>query len=386
MPSCWIEINLAAITANFKAVQELVGEGVSIIAVVKANAYGHGAVEVSKALVKAGAPCLAVTRIEEAVPLREAGITAPILLLAPAPPDEVGEVVAHDLIACLGSYEDARLLSVAAQKQRKTVRAQLKVDTGMHRFGVPAHSAPATATHIAELPSIKLEAAFTHFAFAGGPMKDTPKVHLQFSQFQPLVRRLSHALSVPPNGFHCANSAALVRFPSMRLSTVRAGTVLYGQMPSAPTAESAQQQRLKLENTFQAKARVLVIREVERGDTVGYGGEWTAPRKSRIAVLGIGFADGFSQEPHTRKEAPVASIKKHARGIALDTARSFGLVGEEAARTVTIRNKHLPLVGRIAMQTCTVDVTQADDIAVGDEALISLRRTSAGAHLPRIYL
>jgi alanine racemase len=385
MASCWIEVNLGAITNNYRAIQELVGEGVKIICVVKANAYGHGAIEVSRALSQAGAPCLAVTRLEEAIPIREAGVLSPLLLLAPAPPDEVSEIIVHDLTACISSYDDAERLSLAAQKQGRVARAHLKVDTGMNRFGVAAEDAVETARRISSLPGLQIEAAFTHFAFAGGSVKDTPKVHAQFALFQPLVRQISHAINISPTGFHCANSAAIVRFPSMRLSCVRAGTILYGQIPSALTAESATQQRLKLANTFQAKARVLAVKSVRAGQTVGYGGEWKAPRTSRIAIIGIGFADGFAQEPQTRQEAPLAAVQKSARTLAREAARGFGLVGEAAARTVTIREKRAPIVGRIAMQTSAVDVTEIEATRPGDEVLVSLRRTSAGAHLLRKY-
>ena len=385
MPSCWIEVNLSAIQNNFRALQELAGEGVRLICVVKANAYGHGAIEVSRALRDAGAEYLAVTRIEEAVPIRQAGVSTPILLLAPAPADEVGEIVAHDLTACLNSYEDARLLSVAAQKQNKPARAQLKIDTGMNRFGVRAESAVSVARQIKELPQLQLEAAFTHFARAGGTAHDMTHVHAQFAVFQPLMRQVSHAVQISPTGFHCANSAAFLRFPAMRLSCSRVGTVLYGQFPSPVAEECATQQRLKLEDTWQAKARVLALREVMPGEAVGYGGEWTARKKSKIAVIGIGYADGFAQEPQTRREEGVKALRKHARNFARDTARTFGYGPPDAPRTVTIRGARAPIVGRIAMQTSTIDVTNIEGASVGDEVLVFLRRTSAGAHLPRKF-
>src|SRR5690606_17943037 len=137
---------------NFEELQGLVSHGVAVIGVVKANAYGLGAVEVSQTLEKAGAAMLAVTRLEEAIPLRQAGVGAPILMLAPALPDEVDDVVANDLTACVGRYEDARLLSIAAQKQQKQIKVHLKVNTGMNRFGVPAETAIETARHLLEMP------------------------------------------------------------------------------------------------------------------------------------------------------------------------------------------------------------------------------------------
>lgn len=385
MPSCWIEVDLNAIKNNYRAIYEVMNGSVDIIAVLKANAYGHGAVEVAKTLAGLGPKSLAVTRLEEALPIRQAGVSAPLLLLAPALPDEVAEVVAQDLIACISSFEDAERLSQAAAAQNKTALAQLKVDTGMGRFGVRPEEAVEVARKIAALPNLQLEAAWTHFAYAAGVARDTTKVHQQFALFQPLVRQVSHAAGIVPHGFHCANSAALLRFPSMRLSCARAGTILYGQMPSPLAGESATQLHLKLENTFQAKARILAIKTVRTGESVGYGGEWTASRPTKIATIGIGFADGFSQEPQTRREAPAVALKKTARQAAIQVAQMTGLKGEGATRTVHVRGQKAPIVGRIAMQSCAVDVTKVQGVEVGDEVLVSLRRTSAGAHLPRIY-
>lgn len=386
MPNCWIEINLRAIENNFRAIQELVGPSVDVIAVVKANAYGHGAVEVARTLSAAGAKYLAVTRLEEAIPLRAAGVLTPILLLAPALPDEVKELIPYRLTACISSWEDAELLSDAAEGQGAVARAQLKVDTGMGRFGVMPENAVGIAQQIASLPGIELEAAWTHFAYASGAARDTPLVHQQFSYFQPLMRRISHAIGISPSGFHCANSAALLRFPAMRLSCVRAGTILYGQMPSPLTAEAAVQQRLELQNTFQAKTRVLAVKTIRRGQAVGYGGEWTAPRVSKIATIGIGFADGFALEPQTRSEAPPAALKTTARQAALEVARMAKIKGAPAGRTVIIRDQKVPVVGRIAMQSCAVDVTKIEGVQPGDEVVVAMRRTSAGAHLPRVYV
>lgn len=379
-------MDLNAIRNNYRAVQDVCGNGVSVIAILKANAYGHGAVEVAKILSEAGAEYLAVTRLEEAIPIRAAGVLTPLLLLAPALPDEVGEVVAQDLTACISSFEDAERLSQAAKAQNKTARAQLKVDTGMGRFGVQPEEAVEIARKIVTLPNLQLEAAWTHFAFAAGVVRDTPKVHQQFALFQPLIQQISRAAGIRPQGFHCANSAAILRFPSMRLSCVRAGTILYGQMPSPLAEEAAMQLHLKLENTFQAKARVLSVKTMWPGQSVGYGGEWTASRPSKIATIGIGFADGFTQEPQTRQDAPTAALKKTARQAAIQVAQMTGLKSEGATRTVRIRNQKAVIVGRIAMQSCAVDVTKIEGVEIGDEVLVSLRRTSAGSHLPRVYI
>lgn len=382
MPNCWIEVNLNAIENNFRAIGTLLGDDVTLIAVLKANAYGHGAVEVARALSEAGAKYLAVTRLEEAIPIRAAGILTPILLLSPALPGEAHELIPYRLTACLSCFEDAERLSQAAQKQGGVARAQLKIDTGMGRFGVTPEEALETGRKIAALPGIELEAAWTHFAFAGGTARDTAKVESQFARFEPLIEPLSRKLGLAPRNFHCANSAAILRFPAMRLSCARAGTMLYGQMPSALSAQAAAQQQLKLDNTFQAKARILSVKTIAQGQSVGYGGEWVAARPSKIATVGIGFADGFAVEPQTRSEAPLALLQKTMRQITHAVMKK----GQTAMRTVTINGQKAPIVGRIAMQSCAVDVTDLNPVAMGDEVLVSLRRTAAGAHLPRVYI
>lgn len=387
MPSCWIEVNLDAIKHNARAIQELIGPTTTMIAVIKANAYGHGAVEVARALVEEGVPQLAVTRLDEALPVRAAGITVPILLLAPALPDELDEVVAQSLTACASSFEDARLLSVAAGRQNKTARVQLKVDTGMGRLGVEPEHAAEIAGRIAELPNIEMEAAFTHFATAAGPVRETASVHAQFAKFQPLVHFISRAAGIPPTRFHCANSAAILRFPSMRLSCVRPGTILYGQYPSPAVAEEGTRCGLKLRaDTFKAKARIIAVKAMQPGQTLGYGSEWRATRPSRIATIAVGYADGLTQEPHTRSDPPHIMLRQTALQAVKQVAQWTGLKPQDAARTAQFRDQRVPIIGRIAMQQCSLDVTDFSDVAIGEEVVVSMRRTSAGAHLPRVYI
>lgn len=386
MPSCWVEVNLDAIKHNLRAIRELLGPTLDIIAVVKANAYGHGAVEVSRALAAEGVGYLAVTRVEEAIPIREAGITTPILLLAPALPDEAELVVEHDLTACICTLEDARLLSEAATRRGKTARGQLKVNTGMGRLGVEPEQAVDLARLIAELPNMALEAAFTHFAQAAGPARETATVQDQFAKFQPLVHHISRAANLQPNRFHCANSATLLRFPSMRLSCVRPGTILYGQYPSPLAAEAGEKYHLELRDPFSVKARIVAIKDIERGQPVGYGCEWRAARPSRIATIAAGYFDGLTQEPHTRNDPPHIALRQTLRTAAKQTAQWTGLKAGDLPRTAVVKGARVPIIGRIAMQQCSLDITGLEGVAVGDETTIFMRRTSAGSHLPRVYI
>lgn len=376
MFSCWIEVNRDALRANFRGLQTLVGPDVALIAVVKANAFGLGAIEVSRVLTQEGAPMLAVTRVEEALPLREAGISIAILLLTPALPDECEAVVTHDLTATVTSFEDALSLSETAAKLNLTAHAQLKINTGMGRLGVEASDAVALAQRIQTLPNLQLETAWTHFARA--LEADDKPVRAQWAQFQSVTQRLERECGMSGRGFHCANSAALLRFPAMRLHCVRPGTLLYGQFPSPEAKVAGQKDGLTLRDPFSARARIISIREVKAGQTIGYGGEWTAKRASRIATLPIGYADGLSQEPQARVETPSLILSRAARRLVANL--------KGANRTVSIGPRKLPIIGRIAMQQCSIDITDAPDVKLGDVATLFVRRTSAGAHLPRVYV
>lgn len=384
MPSCWVEVNLDALRHNFHAIRDLVGHETTIIAVIKANAYGHGAVEVARAFSAEGARYLAVTRVDEAIPLRAAGVLTPILLLTPALEDELEHVVTHRLTACLADYEDAARLSAVAVKMKATARVQLKVNTGMGRLGVEPGEAVEVATRISALPNLQFEAAFTHFAQAAG--KDTTATHLQYSKFQPLIHHIARATNVPPQQFHCANSAAVLRYPSMRLSCVRPGTILYGQYPSALVAEAATQQRLELRDTFAVKARIIAIKTLQPGQPVGYGGEWTARRVSRLASIAVGYADGLSQEPQTHYVAPHVALTQSLRQATKQAAQLGGIKPGDAPRTVLLHGQRVPIVGRISMQQCSIDITDLPNAQIGDEVSVFMRRTSTGAHLPRLYV
>ena len=375
--TCWIEIDLSAIRHNFNQVQKLIGSSASIIAVVKANAYGHGAAAVSLALEKENLRALAVTKIEEARELREAGIQKSILLLAPILAEQADETVQLDLTPCVTCEADAKVLSEAAERFGKTINVHLKIDTGMGRFGVNSRKAVEAAKQIAALPNLKIEGVYTHFANANtdGARPSAPQ---QFHVFQTLIKPLQEQLGLAPEAFHCANSAATLRFPQTRLQCVRVGTLLYGQYPSA-AAKNAAPNDFKLRETFCAKARIVTIKQIKTGQSVGYGSEWTAKKSATIAIVAAGFADGLSMEPHAREES-ISQLAKSTfrRGY-------HALRGNDASRLVTINGQKAPIVGRIAMQTCAIDVSNIANCKTGDEVLLPMRRLAASALLPRVY-
>ena len=370
MHSCYIEINRDALRHNFRQVKKLVGDSTQIIAVVKSNAYGHGAAEASRVFAQEGAQMLAVTRLEEAIELRDANIETPVLLLAPPLPHQENEAVARDLTCCVSCLDDARRLSVAAVAQNKRVLVQLKINSGMGRLGVEVEDALQAAQEISSLPSLQLNAVWTHFAFAGE--RDPSSTRSAFASFQKTAQQIEKATGI--GDFHCANSSATLRFPETRLGCVRPGTVLYGQFPSDEARQAAKGQ-IELRDGFKVCARVLAIREIKAGQTVGYGGEWRASKPTRIATIAIGWADGLTLSPDARTPDARRSLISALKSIV-----------RKPARYVTFNAQRAPIIGRIAMQQTSVDVSQLPQISVGDAVVVPMRRLSASALLPRVYV
>jgi alanine racemase len=374
--TCWIEIDLSSIRHNFREIQKLIAPA-QIIAVTKANAYGHGAAAVSLALEKESIRSFAVTKIEEARELRNAGVQKSILLLAPLLEEQADEAIQLNLTPCVTCEADAKVLSDAAARASRAVNVHLKIDTGMGRFGVDSRKAVDVAKQIAALPNLKIEGVYTHFANANSDGA-RPSALQQFHVFQTLIQPLQNQLGLTPEMFHCANSAATLRFPQTRLQCVRVGTLLYGQYPSA-VAKNAAPDDFKLCETFCAKARIVAIKKIKTGQSVGYGSEWTAKKTSAIAIVAAGFADGLGMEPQTRVE----SISQLAKST---FKRGYqALRGNNTARSVIIHGQKAPIAGRIAMQTCAIDVSDIANVKVGDEVILPMRRLAASALLPRIY-
>ncbi len=366
--ACWIEINRAALRHNFAQIQNLVGE-TKIIAVVKANAFGCGALECSRVFAESGAEMLAVTRVEEAAELRKGGIEAPVLLLSPTPQDELETVAELGLIALISNLEEAQALDAIAQKMGFVASTHLKINTGMNRFGVRPDGVAEIVGRSRKLSNLKIEAAFTHFANASAP--DAAPTLAQFEEFQ------NATCGLKAMKFHVANSAATLRFPPMRLDFVRPGTLLYGQFP---TPELGKNSGLKLRDPFSVKAKVVAIQSLKKGEKFGYGSEWTAPNDQKIAILAVGFADGLSMEPNARALSPLQAMK-----AGIERAARLKK-NPHAGRTVTIRERKAPIIGRIAMQTCALDVSKIEGIQLGDIATVPMRRLAAGQNLPRVYV
>ncbi len=329
MDGCWVEVNLANIGRNLELVRSITG-GAKVIAVVKANAYGHGLIPVARYL-QDKADMLAVARLEEAVRLREAGIRAPILNLYPVLPDEVEPVVDYSITQSVDDLNLTRELSRCARDRGTRVKVHLKVDTGMVRTGVWYSDAIGMAFRLSEMQNIEMEGIFTHFSSADDP--DPEFTLIQLNRFQEVLDGLRGRGICPPI-VHAANSAAIMAFPKMNFTAVRPGLMLYG-VPPSPHLEG----RLDLRPALTWKTRVISLKRVGAYQPVGYGRAYKTLRSSLIATLRVGYGDGYRWH--------------------LSNCGKVLIKGEEA-----------PVVGRICMDTLMCDVTDISNVRVGDEAVL----------------
>ena len=281
----WAEISLSALKANFKALQKL-AKGSEVLPVVKANAYGHGLVPVSKVLLQAGAKFLAVAFVQEGVELRRAGFDCPILVLTPTLPAEMPALLKNRLTPQVSSVEGALELSRAARKlQIKNLVVHVKIDTGMARVGVQASRALKEISEIQKIPGIRIEGVYTHLATAD--WTDPKYAWRQITLFRQALEQMNRQGITPAT--HVANSAALLTYyPQSKGTWVRPGIALYGVYPNP-----GMKNRVKLTPVMQLKTRVLHTKTLEKGESVSYGRTYKAKKRIKVATLGLGYADGL---------------------------------------------------------------------------------------------
>jgi alanine racemase len=340
--------------------------GPSMIAVVKADAYGHGLVPAARIFEDAGAALLAVTTAEEALELRAGGVAAEILVFLPPPASQVTELAASGIHVTVAGADDIARLQAGAEKAKRSARVHLKVDSGMGRLGVLPGQAVDVAKTVASTPWLELAGVYTHFARA--LEADASPTRRQFETFEKVLAGLAVA-GIDPGLRHCANSAALLMDSRYWLDAVRPGTLLYGQYPAGHLPRA-----LDLKDSWKLHVRVAVVREVPAGTAIGYGGEFVTRRATRLAVLPIGYSDGFTVAP--------ASVNAGLRGVkSLIASLRPGHTGP----TVTVRDRKAPVVGRVAMQLTSIDVTDIPGVAVGDIVTVPARRLMTSSRIPRIY-
>lgn len=286
----WAEIDLKNLEHNYKEIRRLVGSKVEIMAIVKANAYGHGAVTVAQTLDKAGAERFGVAIMNEAVLLREAGIKKPILILGWTPSDDYVRALNNDIILTIYSLEEAERLSRICKEYDVKAKVHLKIDTGMGRIGFQTDDEDKEKVKkILQLPELMIEGVFTHFAMADA--KDKTYTNKQIEKFSTFIKEVEQETGYYFPIKYLANSAAIIDHPEVYFDMVRPGIILYGLQPS----DEVQLDRIDLRPVLSLKAQVSNVKEVGEGFSVSYGGHFITKDKALIATIPIGYADGYSR-------------------------------------------------------------------------------------------
>lgn len=329
----WAEINLDYLAHNIREVKKSVKKGTLITAVVKANAYGHGSIKATEIFLKNGGDRLAVATLSEAIELRDAGISAPILILGYTPAAQFSLAIKHNITQTIYNYEGAKVFSEVAASLGRTGAIHIKIDSGMGRIGfLPVDESIEEIEKISKLPSIKIEGVFTHFATADE--SDKTYTELQYERFLTVVEKLENkGIFIPIK--HVSNSAAIIDLPDYNLNMVRAGIMLYGYYPS----NEVNKDKIKLKPAMNLKTEISNIKTVSQGTGISYGQIFVTQKKSKIATIPIGYADGFTRILSSKAE-------------------------------VVVKGKRVPSVGSICMDQCMIDVTEVDDVNIGDEVLI----------------
>lgn len=331
----WAEVNTNNIKDNLRFIRTLIPKSTKIMAVVKANGYGHGALKVAKAAVEAGVERLGVASVEEALELINDDIKAPIQLLSQPPISSVkiiveNSTIKNSIISTVYTKNFVKALSEEAHNQNKKCLIHVKVDTGMHRVGISTEHVIKLVKYISSLPNIEIEGLFTHFACADDP--ENPYTLLQLKRFLKLKETLKKN-NFKFKIYHCANSAATLNFPQTHMDIVRIGIAMYGLRSSEKTFSP------KLKPVLSLKVKISYLKEVKKGEGISYGLTFRTKEKSLIATVPIGYADGYPKQLSNK-------------GVVL------------------VKGKRVPVVGNVTMDQIMIDVTDLNEIKTGDEVVI----------------
>lgn len=330
----WAEINLDNLKHNIMELRKTISPATKLCAVVKADAYGHGAVEVAKEAIASGASYLGVAFLDEAIELRENGITSPILILGFTPENQFDKIIEYNITQTIYNARSAVTLSEYAIRRNKTAKVHIKIDTGMNRIGFcPEYCTTAEFKKLFSLEGLEIEGIFTHFARADE--RDRSFTNQQFELFIKTVKAIEEeGFKIPIK--HVANSAGVLQYSETHLDMVRPGIILYGLYPSDEVPKNL----IHLKPVMSFKTRVSNVKVLPKGKPISYGGTYITQRQSIIATLPVGYADGYSR-----------------------------LLSSKAQ--VLIKGQRAPVVGRVCMDQCMVDVTDIDEsVSIGDEAVL----------------
>lgn len=329
----WVEVSLSNIKHNIREIRRLAGGDRQVMAVVKANGYGHGSVEVSKAALSSGADRLAVSMLSEAIVLRQGGITCPILILGWTPERAYEQLIREDITTAIYNVAEAEALSKTALQLGKKAKVHIKVDTGMSRIGLyPDEAGVAEAQVILSLPGLEAEGIFSHFSKADE--LDKTYAQKQFATFMQFIHKIEERCGYHFPIRHIANSAAIIDLPETHLDMVRAGIIIYGLYPSDEVVKN----HINLRPTMTWQAEVSRVQTLPADTLVGYGGTYRTIASTKVATVPVGYADGYDR--HLSNSGYVA-FKGH----------------------------RLPVIGKVCMDQFMVDATGVD-IAVGDQVTL----------------
>jgi alanine racemase len=329
----WAEIDIDTLTHNIGEVRRVTEPSAEIMAVVKANAYGHGAVQCSRVFLENGAKSLAVATLSEAVELRGAGVEAPILVLGYTPVEHFGETRKWGVTPTIYTLSGAKALADVAESVGKVAKAHIKVDTGLGRIGfLPSDESLNAIEEVAQFPSLEIEGIFTHFAIAD--VEDKEYTRGQFEAFLGFTERLE-ARGISPLMRHVSNSAAIIDLPECSLDAVRPGCMLYGLYPS----DEVDTDRVDLWPSMTLRTRLSNVKVVPPGTGISYGLTYTTGAESVIGSLPVGYADGYSRALSNRAE-------------------------------VLVKGKRASIVGRVCMDQCMVDLTRVEGAGIGDDIVL----------------
>lgn len=335
----WAQVNLDSVSHNYKLIRSLLKPKTKICCVIKADAYGHGAVELAKEYEVLGADWFAVSNFDEAVQLRKANIQCPILILGYTPPDMAPELCKYDITQAIIDAEYGEKLSQEAAKAAVTVHAHIKLDTGMSRVGFFYQEPECNDASLQEiekvcrLPALQVEGIFTHFAVADEGKDGDAFTRKQFGNFTTAISKLA-ARGITFKIHHCANSAAILDYPEMQLDMVRPGIILYGLNPSAKIRH-----KQNLVPVMELKSTVAMVKTVPSGTTVSYGRQFCSKEPVKVATIPIGYADGY---PRT--------LCSHA--------------------DMLVHGKRAKIIGRICMDQLMLDVSHIPDVKAGDTVTV----------------
>lgn len=325
----WVEISLDAIKGNVREFKKNMDSSCTFMAVVKADGYGHGALEVANAAIEAGAGYLGVALLEEAIQLRNEGITCPILVLGyvGTNSDAIIRAIENDITLTVFTKDIAENIVQIAKDIGKKVQVHIKVDSGMNRIGLRDKLEVLELVQLLKSDNVHVEGIFTHFADADNV--DPTYTYKQFDHFKSVIGFLEeHGVSIPIK--HCCNSAATISFPEMHMDLVRVGISLYGLYPSEHLKKD-----IKLTQAMSFKTKPVMIKEVEKGEPISYGCTFTPVEKSLVATIPVGYADGFSRSLSNRGN-------------------------------VTVKGERVPIVGRICMDQSMIDISNVQSVTKDD--------------------